>query len=178
MRSSALIAVCSAFEYLIKARFVDAAIADQESATKQLSAKRLNVKLDLIEVLGLPANEQWFAIADELFKKAGDGGKPMSDRVRLMLFDYVDMHPVERDQREMEFEQQLSAAPLERFNLAFLVRHCFVHNGGRANRALSRATTQPTGHEIVLTDPEFLGLVGAVRKVAESASPYFLLSLK
>lgn len=178
VRSSALIAVCAAFEYLVKARFVDAALADQDSATKLLSTRKLGVKLDLIEVLGLPASEQWFAIADELFKKAGDGGRPMSERVRIMLFDYIDMQPVERTQREKEMEQQLVAATTNRFNLAFLVRHCFVHNGGRVNRALSRATDRLVGNEIVLTDPDFRGLIAAVRKVADSASPYFLLELE
>jgi hypothetical protein len=177
VRSSALIAVCAAFEYLVKARFVDAALTDQESATNLLSTRKLGVKLDLIEVLGLPASEQWFAIADELFKKAGDGGRPMSERVRLMLLDYIDMHPVGRAQREKEMEQQLLAVTTKRFNLAFLARHCFVHNGGRVNRALSRATDRSVGHEVVLTDQDFRGLIAAVREVAESASPYFLLSL-
>lgn len=175
IRFSALIAVCAAFEYLVKARFVDAAIADEESASALLSSKKLSVKLDLVEVLGLPASEQWFVIADELFKKAGDGGKSMSERVKYMLFDCIKMVDVEHSQRQQQFLEAVT----DKFNLAFLVRHCFVHNGGRVNRTLSRAVGRQIGTEILMSDPEFLGLIAAVRKVAEAAAhPYWLLSLE
>jgi hypothetical protein len=88
LRASALVSVCSAFEHLIKARYVAFAVQDPGRAAEQLASAKVSVRMEVSDVLGLPILEQWFTVADELFKKAGSGRTSMSERVKTFLLDY------------------------------------------------------------------------------------------
>lgn len=175
IRASALVSLCSAFEYLIKARFVDFAMTDPARAAGLLAAVRSPIKLDVAEVMGLPVIEQWFVIADELFRKAGDGGKPMLERVKSFLLDFTFVPGTEGDLRRGTFREMLDKLEVRNFNEAFLYRNCLVHNGARVDRKLATGTGLVVGEYITLKNDKVLGLTKAVRDVAEEFSPYWNL---
>ncbi len=161
VRSSTLIAVCGAFEYLAKAAFVDkAAMNPAEAATLLGNAK---IRLAAAEVLGTPSSEQWFTIADRLFEQLAERYPRMHERLRHYLLDYAYVpHKVERNY----LTKALGAADVGAFNEAFLVRNCMVHKGGRVSSQLARMTGQPAGAEIPLDKEYLTRLLGPIRELA------------
>lgn len=146
IRGSALIAACGAFEYLIKAVFVDQATIQPDKAADLLTGTK--IRMPASDVLGLPLVEQWYAIADELFKLPADG--QMHGRVKRMLSEYVYL-PQGAEQRLLLVEA-LADVDIHKFNEAFLIRNCLVHNGGRVSLELARHTNVVAGQRIVFRD--------------------------
>ena len=167
LRRATLVAICSAFEYLIKAAYVDQASSDPTEAGRRLD--NVNVKLWASEVVGLDATERWYLVADRLFDHLGEKARGVGDRARRMLIEFAPADPV----RTKGVEEAFSGPRLRKLNEAFLVRNCLVHNGGRVNAALSRASGRAYGDLLVLDrryGPELMqaiidtkGLLGALR---------------
>lgn len=177
MRSSALVAICGAFEFLLKAHFVASALEDVERTTENLRKQKVTVRIDAHEFLGLPIAEQWHRIADELYKKSGDGGNPMSKRVRMFLLEHTAMHPKDRDEASSALNSALSDDNEKTFNKAFLYRNCLVHNGARLSRELARVLGRTPGDLVELGGKDFVQLTQAIRKTAQAASPWRLSSI-
>lgn len=91
IRGSALIAACAAFEYLVKATFVSQAAFNPSAAAHMLVDTKL--KVPAFQVLGAPATEQWFAIADQLFEQMPDAPRQMHLRIRRFLLEYTPCGP-------------------------------------------------------------------------------------
>lgn len=178
VRGSALVAVCGSFEHLIKARFVAFAASNPLRAADLLAEARPSLKVDASDVLGTPALELWFLIADALFRRAGEGGRPMSERVKVLLLKYAFMPGAEGDIRRHALETAFANTSTTRtFNRAFLYRNCLVHNGARVDRKLSAAIGTKLGEEIELDNAKLREMMSAIRSVAEELSPYWVLSL-
>ena len=148
LRRAMLVAMCSAFEYLVKAAYVDQASTDPAEAGRRLDG--VNVRLRASEVVGLDATERWYLVADRLLDHLGDQSNAKSrgfgDRARRLLIDFV----ASDNARTRGIEGAFSEGRLEKLNEAFLVRNCFVHNGGRVNAALSQITGKTYGDMLVL----------------------------
>ena len=156
IRGSALITACAAFEYLVKATFVSQAAFDPTAAAGLLVDTRLKVPAS--DVLGAPATEQWFAIADQLFEQMPSPPRQMHQRVRRFLLEYTYVADRDRDLSDvMRIFEDMDSAKLDE---AFLIRNCLVHNGGRVSSALARHTRRPVG---VLIEFE-AGLLGPILK--------------
>ena len=136
MRQSALVGSCASFEYLVKAFFVDGALAAPALAAEKLST--LRIRLDAAEVLGLEQVEQWFAIADRLMEDVGKAHPTMSARIQRFLLDHT--HLPNGELHRKEIRQTFDELDNRCFNEAFLVRNCVVHNGGRTDSRLARLT--------------------------------------
>lgn len=149
IRGSALIAVCAAFEYLIKATFVSQAAYNPRAAAGLLANTKINMRAG--DVLGMPETEQWFVIADALFTELAKSDPPMHSRVRRFLVDYT--YLPERPTQLPAMTKALDGVVDDRkFDEAFLTRNCLVHNGGRVSTPLARFTKQPVGELIVFRD--------------------------
>lgn len=156
IRGSALITACAAFEYLVKATFVSQAAFDPTAAAGLLVDTRLKVPAS--DVLGAPAMEQWFAIADQLFEQMPSPPRQMHQRVRRLLLEYTYVADREKDLSDvMRIFEDMDCAKLDE---AFLIRNCLVHNGGRVSSALARHARRPVG---VLIEFE-AGLLGPILK--------------
>ena len=148
LRRATLVAMCSAFEYLVKAVYVDQASTDPVEAGRRLDG--VNVRLRASEVVGLDATERWYLVADRLLDYLGDQSSVKSrgvgERARRLLIDFVPWDAI----RAQGVEDAFSGSRLDMLNEAFLVRNCFVHNGGRVNAALSRLPGRAYGEVVVL----------------------------
>lgn len=162
IRSSALIAVCGAFEHLLKATFVDQAAFDPEKAASLLT--KAKIRLAASEVLGTSPAEQWFSIADRLFEQLSEGQPHMYDRVQRFLVEYTYLPA--RDSQLPELRGTIAAVDSRRFNEAFLVRNCLVHNGGRVSTQLARIIKQPIGKAIVFEKRYLASLLKPIRALA------------
>ena len=137
MRSSTLIAVCAAFEYVVKATFVKQAIKDPASAASLLAdIPRIRVRLNATDVLGAPETELWYAIADEIFRQLAkdENHESMQKRVRRFL---IECTLLEADHKALLAGAIDAYGDLD-FNEPFLIRNCLVHNGRRVSRDLAR----------------------------------------
>ena len=173
IRSSALIAACGALEYLLKATFVNQALFDPAKAAAKLSRKR--IRLLASEVLSCLETEQWFLIADRLFEQLADEERQMHKRVRLFLREYT-LLPGGQDQTDF-LDKAFSELDAFKFDEAFLVRNCMVHNGGRVSAALSQHSNQPIGKEIVFQRKALAPLLKPLRGLAEDLNSLFLYGL-
>ncbi len=165
LRRATLVAMCSAFEYLVKAAYVDQASTDPAEAGRRLDG--VNVRLRASEVVGLDATERWYLVADRLLDHLGDQSSVKSrgvgDRARRLLIDFVPSDAI----RAKGVEAAFSGNRLDKLNEAFLVRNCFVHSGGRVNAALSRASGKAYGEVVVLDRKYGPGLMQAVIEVQQ-----------
>ncbi len=141
IRGSALIAVCCAFEYLVKVTFVQQAALDPHQAARRLANSRL--RLAISDVFGSSAIEQWFAFADRLFEQLSEAHPQMHGRVQRFLLDYVWMPLGELQLNRIR--ELLANVDATKLNEAFLTRSGLVHNGGRVGTQLARATGLPIG---------------------------------
>ena len=144
IRGSALIAACAAFEYLVKATFVSQALFEPSAAALLLLDTKLKVPAS--DVLGAPATEQWFAIADQLFEQMPDSPRQMHKRVRRFLLEYT--YVADRDSDLSSVRRIFDVMDFAKLDEAFLTRNCLVHNGGRASGALARHTQRQVGEPI------------------------------
>ena len=142
IRGSALIAACGAFEYVLKATFVCQAKLEPAQAARLWSSK---VPRPAPEPAALDEMEQWFDIADQLLKKLTSEAK-MHQRAKRFLHDYTFL-PLGREQEQI-IERKFAELDADKFDEAFLIRHCLVHNGGRVNLRLSQCTDRGYGEPI------------------------------
>ena len=163
MWQMALISLCGALEYLVKAVFVDQAAHDQAKAAALIEDVKLNLKAS--DVLGLPVTEQWFIIADALFKELGKRHPQFYQRCTCMLQDYsaLQLPAVQRE----HLETALGASEIKNINEAFLVRNCLVHNGGRVSAALAKAKGLERNSLIQLDRDYALALIVPIIRFAE-----------
>ena len=166
IRGSALIAACAAFEYLIKATFVSQAAFDPVAAAALLADAK--VKMLAADVLGMPATEQWFAIADQLFEQMPNPPRQMHLRVRRFLLEYT--YVADRDKDLADLSLAFDAVGGAKFDEAFLTRHCLVHNGGRVSRALARHTGRRAGDPIAFEVGTLGPLLEPMRALAGALS--------
>ena len=171
IRSSALIAACGAFEYLLKATFVDQAMAEPSKAASLLAKKR--IRLLASEVLACPETEQWFLIADRLFDQLADDERQMHKRVKLFLLGYT-LLPW-RDEQEEMVEKAFASVDAVRFDEAFLVRNSVVHNGGRVSAALSQCSQRRLSELIVFERKSLEPLLKPLRTVAEALNSLWMV---
>ena len=149
IRGSALVAVCAAFEYVIKATFVSQAAYDPRAAAELLRTTKLRIRAS--DVLGMPETEQWFAIADQLFDQLAETDPAMHKRVRRFLLEFTYLPGRNTDLTAMT--KALDGLQVGgTFDEAFLTRNCLVHNGGRVTAVLARISGQPVGALIVFKD--------------------------
>lgn len=162
IRGSALVAVCGAFEYLVKATFVDqAACAPQQAAALLAKSK---IRLSANEVLGTSVSEQWFAIADRLFEQMAESHPQMYQRVQRLLLDFTAVDQAQTNMLRKSFKR----ADPKKFNEAFLVRNCLVHNGGRVGAQLARASGLSVGDPISLARPRLQVMLRPIRELAQA----------
>lgn len=129
IRGSALIAVCAAFEYLLKATFVSQAERDPKEAAALFAG--LKIKVLASDVLGRSKTEQWFAIADEVFGRMSE--PQMHKRVRKFLLDFTYLPaplPGMTTSDTQALEKAFDGIESDKLDEAFLTRNCLVHNGG------------------------------------------------
>lgn len=141
-----MIAACGAFEYFVKAVFVDQAATSPSEAAARLAKTTIRIKA--ADVLGLPVEDQWHAIADRLLEQLGEQHPLMAGRVRQFLLDYTHLPESAKEQIEGVFAE----VDTKRLNEAFLIRNSLVHNGGRTSVALARCTGRPVGELIDFKD--------------------------
>lgn len=146
IRGSALIAACAAFEYRGKATFVSQAAFEPSAAARLLGDTKLKVLAS--DVLGAPATEQRFAIADQLFEQTPDPPRQIHQRVRRFLLEYTYVADPDRDKGLSNVKLIFDGMDAAKFNEAFLTRNCLVHNGGRVSSALAGHTRRPVGAPI------------------------------
>jgi hypothetical protein len=166
LRGLALVAICGALEYLLKAVLVDQASGDVDKAAALLAGSR--VKLSASEVLGLSQSEQWFVVADQLFKSLGEGSSSMHRRAVRFLVEFAHL-PKGADQKA-HISDALSEGQVHQFDEAFLVRNCLVHNGGRISGPLARLTGQERGSLIRLGPADGSRLITPMRIFAQTIS--------
>lgn len=166
IRGSALIASCAAFEYLIKATFVSQAAFDPSAAATLLADTK--VRLLASDVLGMPATEQWFAIADQLFEQMPNPPRQMHQRVRRFLLDYT--YVADRDKDLAALSLIFDATDGAKLDEAFLTRNCLVHNGGRVSSALARHTLRRAGDPITFESGTLGPLLEPMRALAGELS--------
>jgi hypothetical protein len=172
MRGMTLVAICGALEYLIKAAFVDQVAADLDKASALLVTHK--IMLNAADVVGLTQSEQGYAIADLLFRKLAADTPSMYRRAVRFLTECAPV-PFGEDQKQ-QTAGALDSAEARLFDEAFLVRNCFVHNGGRVSIHLARVTGQTRGSLIVLDHAYGSRLIRAVRKFGQDVfSDAFLL---
>ena len=166
MRSSTLIAVCAAFEYVVKAAFVKQAMEDAGSAASLLSSiPRIRVRLDVADVLGVPEAEQWYAIADEIFRQLAkdEQHESMQRRVRRFL---IECTLLEADHKTT-LAGAIDAYGDRAFNEPFLVRNCLVHNGRRVSRDLARLNGCRVGDPVEFDNGELDRMLAPMRGVVQ-----------
>lgn len=161
IRGSALIAVCGAFEYLLKATFVDQALSDPKAAATLLSAAKH--KISLTDFLGTTPIEQWYLIAESLLVS-------FTERSRLLqaerwLMEYI--HLPDRDMLIPRFQKVFNELDRSKFDEAFLIRSCLVHNGGRVDRSLALQTRRVQGARIGLGDGTLGPLLAPLQTLAD-----------
>lgn len=164
LRGLAIVAICGALEYLLKAVLVDQASEDIDRAASLLAGSK--VKLNASEVLGLSTSEQWFAVADQLFKNLGEGSTSMHRRAVRYLTEFAYL-PKGADQKG-HISEALNELQVRHFDEAFLTRHCLVHNGGRVSGQLARLTGQTRGSLIQLGPAEGSRLIAPLRAFAQT----------
>ena len=163
IRSSALLAVCAAFEYLIKATFVSQAAFDERAADLWVDIKFKGLASD---VMGVSKKEKWFAIADQLLNQMPDPPKTMHLRVIRFLRTYV--YLADRRKDAVTLEAAFKAVDTKKLDEAFLTRNCIVHNGGRVNNALASVAGRPAESMIVFRDGVLGPLLQPMRQIANS----------
>lgn len=163
IRGSALVAVCGAFEYLVKATFVNHAALDPLAAAGLLANARL--RLSVADVLGLSEIEKWFAIADRLFDQLSEAHPHMHSRVERFFLDFTYMPWGKR--QLSAFKERMAKVDAKKFNEAFLVRNCLVHNGARVSTQLSRGTGKIVGKPITFASGELNAMLTSLRTLAE-----------
>ena len=173
LKESALVSACSSFEYLVKAFFVDCALKGPVEAAAMLAS--LRVRLDVSDVLGLPLAEQWFAIADRVFEELGKAHPTMSSRVQHFLLEHT--HLPEGELRRADMRAAFEGLDRRKFNEAFLLRNCIVHNGGRANTMFARASGSQIGSAIGFKNGYVRELLDPIKQVAQQLSSIWLLPL-
>lgn len=161
IRGSTLVAVCGAFEHLVKAAFVDQAALNPAEAAALLS--KAKIRLAAAEVLGMSSSEQWFAIADRLFEQLAEPHPRMHDRLKHYLLDYT-YHSHQLDKGYLDGE--LGKVDADALNEAFLVRNSVVHRGGRVSSQLARVTKQPAGEAVILDKNYLRRLLAPIRALA------------
>ena len=161
IRSSALVAACGAFEYLLKATYVSQALLRPTEAADMLSDAR--VKFSASEVMGKADAERWYVIADSLFKESSQTGRLMYSRVKHFLVEYVHMP---NSDAEVELQSTFTDIDRQRFDKAFLLRNCIVHNGMRVGMELARHTGAGLGQEISFQKETLQPLLAPIRSVA------------
>ena len=164
IRSSALLAVCAAFEYLIKATFVSQAAFDERAAADLW----VDIKFKGLasDILGVSKKEKWLAIADQLFNQMPDPPKTMHLRVIRFLRTYV--YLVDRRKDAVTLEAAFKAVDTKKLDEAFLTRNCIVHNGGRVNNALASVAGRLAESMIVFRDGVLGPLLQPMRQIADS----------
>lgn len=170
VRASALVAVCGAFEYLVKATFVDQAAGDRQQAAGLLAKTRLRVAAT--DVLGVSVSEQWFAIADRLFEHLSEAHPQMHDRVQKFLLNFTCM-PY-GDSQKKPLKDVLDRVDSSKFNEAFLVRNCLVHNGGRVSTQLARVARLTVGDPISLSRPDLQPMLLPIRELAQALNALWI----
>ena len=173
LKESALVSACSSFEYLVKAFFVDCALKGPVEAAAMLAS--LRVRLDVSDVLGLPLAEQWFAIADRVFEELGKAHPTMSSRVQHFLLEHT--HLPEGELRRADMRAAFEGLDCRKFNEAFLLRNCIVHNGGRANTMFARASRTKIGSAIGFKNRYVSELLKPIKQIAQQLSSIWLLPL-
>ena len=166
--SSALIAACGAFEYLVKATFVNQALSEPTKAAALLAKKR--IRLLASEVLSCQETEQWFLVADRLLDQLAEDERQMHKRVKLFLLAYT-LLPLRAEQEieiEIEIEKAFAELDIAKFNEAFLVRNSLVHNGGCVSAALSQSSGRRIGEPIVLDHKSVRMLIQQLQTLADA----------
>lgn len=173
LRGATLVAACGALEYLVKATLVDQASHDPHKVAALLAD--LKVSLSASDVLGLTQIEQWRAVADEVFIKLGAQTKAMHARMMRMLteFSLLDMG----EPQSQQIRKFLSPEEVRRFNEAYLVRHCLVHNGQRVSSPLARVRGYRLGDVVELEAKRVAPLLSALQKMADGINAFYLLPL-
>ncbi len=162
IRTSALIAVCGAFEYLVKATFVDQAEANPVEAAAKLSKAR--IRIAAADVLGVLPSEQWFGIADRLFEQLAEPHPRMHERLRKFWLDYTYF---QYDVDANFVKTTLDSVDAQALNETFLVRNCMVHKGGRVSSQLAHLAKKQIGESVELDKKCFHRLLRPIRSLAE-----------
>lgn len=173
IRASALVSVCGATEYLVKAVFVDQAAFDPAKAATKLAGSKL--KLSVAEVLGGSPTDQWFVVADELLKQTGLTEPRAYQRVQMFLRTYA-LLPYGKEQ-QAGVDELLTGEAVQRFNEAFLLRNCIVHNGGRVSRLLAQQTGRTERDLIVIDRERSLVLMSDLSAFCQNLNSLSLLPL-
>ena len=166
MRSSTLIAVCAAFEYVVKATFVKQAMEDSRSAASLLAnIPKIRVRLDAADVLGARETEQWYAVADEIFRQLARDEQHGSMRKRVRRF------LIECTLLAADHKAALAAAidnyEEREFNEPFLTRNSLVHNGRRVSRDLAQLTGAEMGHPVEIDNGQLDRMLAPMRGVVQ-----------
>jgi hypothetical protein len=168
LRHATLVSMCSAFEYLAKAAYVDQASSNPTEAGRRLDG--VNVRLRASEVIGSDSTERWYLIADRLLdylgEQASNKTRGFGDRARRLLIEYVPSD----EARTAGVKAAFSGHQLVKLNEAFLVRNCLVHNGGRVNAALSSVSGKARAELLVLDRSYGPELMQALIEVQEALS--------
>ena len=162
VRSSTLISICGAFEYLVKATFVSHALEKPDEAASLLAKKK--IRLLASDVLGAPPSEQWHVIADRLFEQLADDERQMHKRVRVFLLEFTFLS--DRADQTQRIEEAFEKIELEKFDEAFLIRNCLVHNGGRVSAALAHRPNWKLGELIHFESGSISPYVRPLREIA------------
>lgn len=171
LRAMSLIALCGAFEYLLKAVLVDQAAYDPDRASDLVA--RSKVKLSAAEVIGLTPAEQWYEVADRLFASLAEGFPLAHQRSNRMLLEFVHL-PLGKMQKD-NIETALTPDESRKFNEAFLIRNCLVHNGGRISSALARYSSLQRGLLITLNKEQYGALRRPIMKLATHINQLYLV---
>ena len=131
--------------------------------------------MNAADVLGLPVMEQWYAIADKLFDQLAQSGRQMFKRVERLFLEcgYLPQRP----EQIYQLKEAFDAADRDKFNEAFLVRNCLVHNGGRVSSALARHAKQVAGQPIAFGDGVLNPLLRPMQRLADHLDSLWMLIL-
>lgn len=164
LRRMTIVALCGAIEYLVKAVFVSQAHQNPEEAAKLIANKK--IKLYASEVVGLPASEQWFVIADRLWEALSEGYPRTYERATRLLTEHT--YLAFGDDAKKEVAAVLKTADeVQLFDEAFLVRNCIVHNGGRVSSALARHSRRTRGEVLVVDKTYGTKLIRVLKEFAD-----------
>ena len=167
--SSALVSACGAFEYLLKATFVDQALLDRGEAANLLPKRKL--ALSASEVVAAPETEQWFLIADRLFEQLGEDQLPHT-RAKVFLGKHT--YLPRRAEQEQSIAEVFEKSNVEKFNEAFLIRNCVVHFGGRVNAKLAHHSGRTLGQLIPMEHKLVRELTKQLKNVANALESIWL----
>lgn len=95
------------------------------------------------------------------------------DRLRKVLLEHTHLELGEHKRKELE--DAFGKLEKRAFNEAFLMRNCFVHNGGRVSSQLARYTARNRGEQIVLEKGEVGRLLDPIRETADEMTHLWLV---